>query len=120
MPSANLDILEKVRENPYFRQELLTNEFSQVVEMNIEPGSDVGEWVYEGDAVLCVIDGCGEAVMNRQHSPIKLGSLVAIPAGTRHNTINTGGSPLRLLILYAPPQEAPGTIYRTKAEAQAA
>ena len=109
-----------MRENPNFRQELLTNEYSQVIEMNIESGSAIGEQVYEGDAVLVIVEGCGEAVLNRKHSPVHNGSLVAVPAGTRHNIINTGSAPLKLFALYAPPQEAPGTLYRTKTEALAA
>ena len=71
MPTSNIDILEAVRENPNFRQELLTNEYSQVIEMNIEPGSSVGEQVCEGDAVLVIVEGCGEAVLNRKHSPVQ-------------------------------------------------
>ena len=88
--------------------------------MSIEPASDIGEQVDEGDVVLVIVDGCGEAVLNRRHSPVKLGSLVAIPAGTRYNIINTGNAPLKLAALYAPPQETPGTLYRTRDEALAA
>jgi mannose-6-phosphate isomerase-like protein (cupin superfamily) len=46
--------------------------------------------------------------------------LVLVPAGTRHNVVNTGSSDLRLYTVYAPPQHAPGTVHRTKAEADAA
>ena len=120
MPSLNMDILEKVRGNPYFRQELLTNEYTQVVEMSIEPGSDTGERVDEGDVALVVVDGCGAAVLNRRHSLVKPGSLVAIAAGTRYNIINAGNAPLKLAAVYAPPQETPGTVYRTRDEALAA
>lgn len=120
MPTSNIDILEVVRQNPNFRQELLTNEYTQVVQMSIEPGSDIGEQVFEGDGVLVIVEGCGEAVLNRRHSLVKPGSLVAIPAGTRHNMINTGNAPLKMAAVYAPPQHEPGTLYRTKTEALAA
>jgi len=43
-----------------------------------------------------------------------------VPAGTRHNFLNSGETPLRLYTVYAPPQHAPGTVHRTKAEADAA
>ena len=33
---------------------------------------------------------------------IQNGDAVLVPAGARHNVINTGGEPLRLYILYAP------------------
>ena len=120
MPSVNIQILEAVRGNPNFCQELLTNEYTQVIAMSIEPGSDTGERVDEGDVALCIVDGCGEAVLNRRHSFVKPGSLVAIAAGTRYNVINAGNAPLKLAAIYAPPQETPGTVHRTRAEALAA
>ena len=42
--------------------------------------------------------------------------LVAVPAGTRHNFINTGGTPLKLFAVYSPPEEASGTLHRTKGD----
>ncbi len=117
MPTFNKDILELVRENPNFLEEIVTNEFSQVVLMSIEPGSDIGEKVHEVDQVLAIVEGTGEVVLNRQHDPVQADSLVVVPAGTRHNVINTGSVPLKLCTLYAPPVEAPGTLFRTKAEA---
>jgi mannose-6-phosphate isomerase-like protein (cupin superfamily) len=120
MPTFIKDILDLVRENRYFLEEIVTNEFSQVVLMSIEPGSDIGEKVHEADQVLAIVEGTGEAVLNRQHSPIQADSLVVVPAGTRHNVINTGSVPLKLCTLYAPPAKAPGTLHRTKAEATAA
>ncbi len=120
MPTFNRDILELVRENPNFLEEIVTNEFSQVVLMSIEPGSDIGEKVHEVDQVLAIVQGAGEVVLNRRHDPVQADNLVVVPAGTRHNVINTGSVPLKLCTLYAPPAEAPGTLHRTKAEATAA
>jgi mannose-6-phosphate isomerase-like protein (cupin superfamily) len=120
MPTFNKDILTLVRENPHFQKEIVTNEFSQVVLMSIEPGSDIGEEVHEVDQVLVIIDGVGDMVLNRQHSPVQADSLVVVPAGTRHNLINKGSVPLKLCTLYAPPAEAPGTLHHTKTEAIAA
>jgi mannose-6-phosphate isomerase-like protein (cupin superfamily) len=45
---------------------------------------------------------------------------VFVRAGTRHNFVNTGDTPLRLITIYAPPAHAHGTIHLTKAEADAA
>jgi mannose-6-phosphate isomerase-like protein (cupin superfamily) len=45
---------------------------------------------------------------------------VFVRAGTRHNFLNTGDQPLRLITIYAPPEHAPGTVHQTKAEADAA
>ncbi len=120
MPTFNQDILDLVRENPHFLKEIVTNEFTQIVLMSIEPGSDIGEEVHEADQVLVIVEGSGDLVLNRQHSPVEADSLVIVPAGTRHNIINKGDAPLKLCTLFAPPAEAPGTRYQTKAEAIAA
>jgi len=44
---------------------------------------------------------------------------VVIPAGTRHNIINTGAESLKLYTLYAPPEHRNGTVRATKADALA-
>ncbi len=40
----------------------------------------------------------------RQRSAVKAHTLVAVPAGTRHNFINTGTTPLKLFTIYSPPK----------------
>jgi mannose-6-phosphate isomerase-like protein (cupin superfamily) len=66
------------------------------------------------------VDGEGEAVLDDRTSRVNANDLVLVPAGTRHNFINTGDEPLRLVTVYAPPEHAPGTVHQTKAEADAA
>lgn len=120
MPKFNEDIAARARQNSYFRQEILTNKSSQIVLMSVEPGDDIGEETHEVDQVLVFVAGTGEAVLDGERSPIGPNSLVAVPAGTLHNFINTGSEPLKLYTIYAPPEEEPGTLHRDKAEAEAA
>lgn len=120
MPTYNQDIAAAARANGDFRRELRTNEHSQLVLMSVEPGDDIGEETHEVDQVLVFVAGRGEAVLDGARSPIAANSLVVVPAGTRHNFVNTGDEPLKLYTIYAPPEEAPGTVHRTKAEAEAA
>jgi mannose-6-phosphate isomerase-like protein (cupin superfamily) len=120
MPVFNKDIVALTRENAYFRQEILTNEHSQVVLMSVEPGDDVGEETHDVDQVLVFVEGEGESVLNGERGRIGAGSLLSVPAGTRHNFINTGTTPLKLYTIYAPPEEEPGTLHRTRAEAMEA
>jgi mannose-6-phosphate isomerase-like protein (cupin superfamily) len=120
MPVFNKDIVALTRANAYFRQEILTNEHSQVVLMSVEPGDDVGEETHDVDQVLVFVEGEGESVLNGERGRIGAGSLVSMPAGTRHNFINTGATPLKLYTVYAPPEEEPGTLHRTRAEAMEA
>jgi len=115
------DIVQLARGNDAFRREIATGEHSQVVAMTIPAGEEIGEEVHEeNDQLLVFVDGEGEAVLDGKSSPVGPNDLVLVPAGTRHNFINTGGGPLRLVTVYAPPEHAPGTVHQTKAEADAA
>jgi mannose-6-phosphate isomerase-like protein (cupin superfamily) len=120
MPAFNRDIFVLAQKNTCFRREILTNEHSQVVLMSVQPGDDIGEEVHGVDQILVFVSGSGKALLNRESSPVEADTLVAVPAGTRHNFVNTGRTPLKLFTVYSPPEEAPGTLHRTKAEADAA
>lgn len=118
---SKIDIDAAVRSNDAFRRELLTGEHTQVVVMTIPPGEEIGEEVHDDiDQVLWFVDGTGEAQLDGASSPIGPNDLVLVRAGTRHNFVNTGGAPLRLVTVYGPPEHEPGTVHRTKAEADAA
>jgi mannose-6-phosphate isomerase-like protein (cupin superfamily) len=117
----NEDIVKKAKANSYFREVLATGPNSQIVVMSIPPGGDIGDEVHEDvDQTLVFVQGEGEAILDGQKSAVSVGRLVHVPAGTRHNFVNTGKTDLRLYTIYAPPEHAPGTIHKTKAEADAA
>ncbi|MBF2063117.1 MAG: cupin domain-containing protein [Calothrix sp. C42_A2020_038] len=120
MTIFNNDIFGLAKENNFFRKEILTNEHSQIVLMSVEPGDDIGEESHDVDQVLVFVEGEGEAILNGERSKVQANSLVVVPAGTQHNFINTGSTALKLYTVYAPPEEEPGTLHRTKAEAVAA
>jgi mannose-6-phosphate isomerase-like protein (cupin superfamily) len=44
---------------------------------------------------------------------------VVVPAGTRHNILNTGPGWLKLYTLYSPPNHRDGVVHHTRAEADA-
>ena len=114
----NIDIVETVKANTFFRQVLSTGSHAQVVAMSIPPGGEIGEEVHEHvDQVLAFVQGEGVAILEGQESPVGPDRLVHVPAGMRHNFVNRGSMDLRLFTVYAPPQHAPGTIHRTKADA---
>jgi mannose-6-phosphate isomerase-like protein (cupin superfamily) len=116
-----VDIVELAQHNDAFRREMITGEFSQVVAMTIPVGGEIGEEVHEGnDQLLVFIEGEGEAVLDGAKSPVAPNQLVFVHAGTRHNFLNTGQVPLRLVTVYAPPEHLPGTVHQTKEEAEAA
>lgn len=117
----NDDIVQRAKANGYFREVLSTGPHSQLVVMSIPPGGDIGEETHDDvDQLLVFVQGEGQAILDGEGSAVGVGRLVHVPAGTRHNFVNTGTSDLRLYTIYAPPEHKPGTIHRTKADAEAA
>ena len=116
----NEDILARTRRNSYFREVLSTGPHAQVVVMCIPPAGEIGEEVHtDVDQVLVFVEGEGIAVLDGRRSPVSPGRLVLVPAGTRHNFVNESSDDLKLYTVYTAPKHAPGTIHRTKAEANA-
>ena len=117
----NEDIVGRAKRNTYFREVLATGPHAQIVVMSVPPGGEIGDEVHAGvDQVLVFVEGEGVAILDGVRSGVGPDRLVLVPAGTRHNVLNTGVTALRLYTVYAPPEHAPGTIHRTKADADAA
>lgn len=115
------DIIEAAWKNEAFRREVITGEHEQVVVMAIPAGGEIGEEVHpDTDQLLIFVDGNGEAQLDGASSEVAPNDLVFVHAGTRHNFLNTGDSPLRLITVYSPPEHEPGTVHETKEEADAA
>ena len=107
-------------ENENFRKVLYTDLHLQLVVMSLRPGEDIGEEVHDVDQFIRIEKGDGRAVLDGEEHSIGDGSVVVIPAGTRHNIINeSDAEPMKLYTLYAPPHHREGTIHETKAEALA-
>ena len=114
------DIEEQTEGNSDFRRVLYTGKNLQLVLMCIEPGGEIGEEVHDdGDQFFRVEEGKGEVRIDGQASEIEDDDAVVVPAGARHNIVNTGDEPLRLYTIYAPPEHRDGTVHKTKAEADA-
>jgi mannose-6-phosphate isomerase-like protein (cupin superfamily) len=119
--ATRVDILGAARSNDAFRRVVMTGDHEQVVVMTIPPGGEIGEEVHPTtDQVFVFVEGSGEARLEGEATPVAANDLVFVRAGTRHNFVNSGDAPLRLITIYAPPQHAPGTVHQTKADADAA
>lgn len=104
-----------------FRRVLWTGEKTQLVIMTIPPDGEIGEEVHEGiDQILTFVSGTGEARVDGETKTVNSGDLVVVPAGVRHNFVNTGPNPLVLYTVYGPPEHADGAVHRTKEEGDAA
>ena len=105
--------------NSDFRRVLYTARACQLVAMSLKPQEDIGAEVHKLDQFFRVESGRGEAVLDSVRTPIQAGYAVVVPAGTRHNIINTGTEPLKLYTLYAPPNHRDGVVHHTRADAEA-
>jgi mannose-6-phosphate isomerase-like protein (cupin superfamily) len=111
------NIEKETLENNDFRRVLYTGKHSQLVLMSIEPGGEIGEEVHEVDQFLRIEAGSGKAILDGVEHAIGDGSAILVPAGAKHNIVNTGDDALKLYSLYAPPEHKDGTVHHTKAEA---
>jgi mannose-6-phosphate isomerase-like protein (cupin superfamily) len=103
-----------------FRRVLWTGKHSQLVIMTIPPDGEIGEEVHEVDQILTFVSGVGEALVSGEKRKVSQGDLVVVPAGRKHNFVNTGPNPLVLYTMYAPAEHADGAVHRTKEEADEA
>ena len=98
-----------------FRRVLWTGEKTQLVIMTIPPGGEIGEEVHEDtDQILTFVSGTGKAKVGGQEKNVAQGDLVVVPAGKKHNFLNTGVNPLVLYTVYGPPEHADKAVHETK------
>ena len=103
-------------ENTDYRRVLYTAKNSQLVLMNIQPGDDIGEETHHLDQFLRLEQGTGKAILDDVEHEIQADFAIIIPAGTKHNVINTGTEEMKLYSIYSPPEHMDGTVHTTKAD----
>ncbi len=112
--------IEKITlENENFRKVLYTDKNSQLVLMSLIAGEEIGVEVHDVDQFLRVEKGTGTAILNDVPHDITDGSVIVVPAGTKHNVINTGSGTMKLYTIYMPPHHRDGVVHKTKAEGEA-
>ena len=106
-------------ENQDFRRVLYTGKNLQLVLMTLPPGCDIGEEVHEDiDQFFRIEEGEGEVWIDGVANRVEDDFAVIVPAGARHNVVNTGSNPLRLYTIYGPPEHKEGTLHRDKEQAE--
>jgi len=115
------NIEEATKENENFRQVLYTAKHSQLVLMSLKPGEEIGEEVHEEiDQFFRFEEGEGKVVIDGAEHEVEDGSAVVVPAGARHNVINTSSDEeLKLYTIYSPPEHQDGVVRASKEEAEA-
>ena len=105
--------------NEEFRRVLYTAKNCQLVVMALKPQEEIGAEVHTLDQFFRVEEGAGEAILDGVRTSIESGFAVVVPAGAKHNIINTGRVPLKLYTIYAPPNHRDGVVHHTRADAEA-
>ena len=118
-----VDIEDLTEENELFRVTKWTGRHLQMTVMSIQPGDEIGLEVHnDHDQFLCIQAGCGKVVMSQKKDDTPQEWEVAddwaalVPAGTWHNVVNTGDTPLKLYSIYAPTEHPRGTVQHSKNE----
>ena len=116
-------IEKQTLKNDFFRQVIFTGKHAQLVLMSLKVGEEIGNEVHpkvdqffrieHGEATFVLNNGKDEHVVGNGHA-------IIVPAGTWHNVINSGKRKLKLYTVYSPPNHPPGTVHKTKADAERA
>jgi len=107
-------------ENDNFRTVVYTAPNCQLVLMSLLPQEQIGEEVHQLDQFIRVEAGQGKSIIDDEEHELVDGDAIVVPAGAKHNIINTSATEkLKLYTVYSPPQHKDGTIHVTKAEAEA-
>lgn len=114
---VNID--EETEKNTNFRKVLYTSGKSQLVVMNLKAKEDIGEEIHSDvDQFIRIEEGDGKAILDGEEFELHDGYAVVIPAGVKHNIINTSEvSEMKLYSVYTPPEHKDGTIHVTKEDA---
>lgn len=120
-----ININEASKQNMNYRLALWTGSYLQLTLMSLNPKEDIGLEMHDDvDQFLRVEEGCGLVLMGNRPNNLYFQErvfddfIIMIPAGTWHNVINTGCTPMKLYSLYAPPNHPWGTVQRTKEDAE--
>lgn len=113
--------------NHTYRTALWTGKYLQVTLMSIPVGDDVGLEVHPTtDQFIRIEEGQGLVQMGDSKDKLDFQEMayddyaIMIPAGKWHNVINMGHTPLKIYVIYAPPEHPYGTVHETKSIAMAA
>lgn len=106
-------------ENNNFRKVLYTSHHLQLVLMALKRGEEIGEETHhENDQFFRIESGSGKCFIDGNEYEIQSGDAIIIPAGAKHNIINTGKTELKVYTLYAPPHHKDGITRASKEAAE--
>ena len=106
--------------NENFRKVIYSGKHLQVVLMSLKPGEEIGLETHPStDQFFRFEGGKGKCIIDGNEYKIENGDAIVIPAGSKHNVINTDSvEEFKMYTIYAPPQHKDGLINATKKDAE--
>lgn len=118
MKGYKANIEKETLDNNNFRKVLYTGGHVQLVLMSLKPGEEIGEEIHENnDQFFRFESGAGKCTIDENNYHVTEGDAIVVPAGAKHNVINTGAKPFKMYTIYGPPNHQDGIIRATKEEA---
>jgi len=109
------DIEKLTLENTNFRKVLYTGKHLQLVLMSLKIGEEIGLEVHlNNDQFFRFESGNGKCIIDANEYNVKEGDVIVVPAGAKHNVVNTGNRAFKMYTIYGPPNHQDGTIRATK------
>ena len=120
MKGFKTNIERDTLKNRNFRKVLYTGENSQLVLMSLRPKEEIGMETHpENDQFLRFEGGTGRVIVDDSRYTVKDGDAVVIPAGAKHNVINTSAEEeLKIYTIYSPPHHKDAIVHKTKEQAE--
>jgi mannose-6-phosphate isomerase-like protein (cupin superfamily) len=121
MKGYSTAIEKETKKNSDFRRVLYTGKYSQLVLMNLKPLEEIGMETHPNlDQFFRFEEGKGKVVIDGVEHKVKDGDAVIVPAGAKHNVVNTSKKlALKLYTIYSPPEHQDKVVRHTKADAEA-
>jgi mannose-6-phosphate isomerase-like protein (cupin superfamily) len=115
-----IDIEKETIMNSNFRKVLYTSKYSQLVVMSLRPLEEIGMEVHpRNDQFFRVDGGTGKVIIDGHEYAVKNGFAVVVPAGAKHNVINTSKTKeLKLYTIYSPAHHKDKIVRKTKKVAE--
>lgn len=120
MKGFKSNIEKDTLENDNFRKVLYTGKHLQLVLMTLKVGEDIGEETHaDTDQFFRFEGGSGKCIIDGNEYSVKDGDAIVVPAGAKHNIINTDtNKAFKMYTLYGPPNHLDGIVRATKEDAE--
>lgn len=120
MKGYHSNIEELTISNTYYRKVLYTGCHLQLVLMSLRPNEEIGMETHpDNDQFFRFEKGEGKVIIDENEYEVKDGDVIIVPAGAKHNVINTSSTQeLKLYTIYAPSHHRFDVVRQTKEEAE--